>query len=146
MGRVREDSQETVGGCVFPYDKHTLDQSEDENLTTRWWQHAVDMFKGAQILWNRSSFPWHGGDLSCCPQSDTCHFSIAKALWAQEALVKGRTRLWETKSGWKGYQTEITCQPSQDARAGNSGWESARWSHNTNKPVTRTVKISIIIY
>lgn len=49
--------------------------------------------------------------------------SLLKALWAPEALGKGGTRLWEKKSGRKGYQTEITFKPSQEARAGNSGWE-----------------------
>lgn len=48
--------------------------------------------------------------------------SLLKALWAPAAPVKGGTRLWEKKSGRKGYQTEITFKASQEARAGNSGW------------------------
>lgn len=77
--------------------------------------------------------------------------SLLKALWAHEALVKGRTRLWEMESGWEACQTEITCEPSQVARAGNGGWgwegrQEGCPSHNTNKPVTRSVKICIVIY
>lgn len=49
--------------------------------------------------------------------------SLLNAPWAHEALVKGRTRLWEMESGWEACQTEITCEPSQVARAGNGGWE-----------------------
>lgn len=75
--------------------------------------------------------------------------SLPNALWAYEALVKGRTRLREMGSGWEACQAEITCEPSQEARAGNSGWEGRQEgcpSHNTNKPVTRRVKICVVSY
>jgi hypothetical protein len=57
--------------------------------------------------------------------------SLLNALWAYEVLVRGRTKLWATKSRWKGQQTEITCK--QRSQAGSSGWKGRQEQRLTYK-------------